>query len=435
MEAACANLGEASVGTGDVKAVEESCIEIKASSLTYTNADASPLSIDAPQWALAITYTHQNGLNQSRALTPTVTAHIDNESDSLPVISRRDSPTDGQYDLYVDVQHQELFEPSDENEAARLAGAVDTLWRQLKHVALGPAMTNGTKPVCSCKCICPAIDGVKIEPRQLMSSPDPGAEPAAAFEAMFKCIRLGSVSGQPFQAWQVGYEKPDWRIVVVGQAEFLDDLAKSNVSLDDLAGRLNARYHKLIPPYPGKVLIILFDPRNASDQPVISDAHLSRLAATMKKRLSRPQAGIPEILIFDYRDETLVDKLAPPIETVLTVGLPELFSKTTLTSSHFTVTAPSCATPAIIEGKDVMTMYAAPHLGDAVDLWKELLLFFLMLVTVVGSWTLLLSTVAYRGNWFRIREKLELAFIFPWYEPIKKVPQPSDGASSHAKDN
>jgi len=433
MGAACTSLGEAEVGTGDVKADEESCIEIKPASLTYINADSSPHSIDAPQWALTLTYTHQNGLNQSQAITPTVTAQVDNASISLPVISRHDSPTDGQYDLYVDVQHRKLFEPSDETEATRLADAVNTLWRQLKHVALDAAMPNDTMPAFSCNCVCPAIDGVKIEPRQLMSSPDPGAEPAAVFEAMFRCIRLGSDSGQPFQTWQVGYEKPNWRIVVVGQEKFLDDLAKSNISLDDLADWLNARYQKLIPSYPGKILIILFDPRNASGQPVISDARLSRLAEEMTKQLSTPQAGKPEILIADYRDEALVDKLAPPIETVLTVGLPTLFSKTTLNNLRFTVTVPPCAAPAFVEGKNVITMYDAPHPGDLVDLWQELLLFFLVLVTVVGSWTLLLSTVAYRENWFGIREKLELAFKFPWYEPTSEGSQPSDGASTRAK--
>ena len=406
---------------------EEACFDLKAAALAYTDGAA------APQWALTITYTHRNGLNQSQAITPTVTAQVDNTPISLRIISRHDSPTDGQYDLYVDVQHRGLFEPSDTDMAGQLAGAVETLWRQLKHVALDAAMPNDTKPAFSCNCVCPAINGVKIEPRQLMSSPDPGAEPATAFEAMFSCIRLGSGSGRPFQTWQVGYEKSDWRIVVVGQVEFLDDLAKPNVSLDDLAGWLNARYQKLIPSYPGKVLIILFDSRNTSDQPVIDDARLSRLAEEMMKRLSRSQAGMPEILIVDYRDEALVDILAPPIETVLTVGLPQLFSRKTLNGLSFTVNALPCPIPVTLSGTGVTTM-PAENPGDLVDLWQELSLFFLVLVTVVGSWTLLLSTVAYRWNWFGIREKLELAFIFPWYRPTNKGAQPSDGAPKNAKD-
>lgn len=411
---------------------EKSCFDLKEAALTYT------YGATAPQWALTITYSHQNGLNPSQAITPTVTVQADNASISLPVISRRDSPTDGQYDLYVDVQHQELFDPSDGNEAMQLAGAVNTLWRQLKHVALDAAMPNDTKPAFSCSCECEDTkvdEVVQIGLKEPMVSPDPGAKPAAAFAQIFNCIRSEPESGRSEQDWRTGYERPEWRIVVVGQVEILKLFRDEGLTAEKLADILFDRYAQIIAPHPTKMLIILFDPTDISDLPFIDSKRLSAIAEAMRRKSSEAQTGKPEILIVDYRDEALVDKLAPPIETVLTVGLPTLFSKTTLNNLRFTVTVPPCAAPVIVEGKDVMTMYDAPHPGDLVDLWQELLLFFLVLVTVVGSWTLLLSTVAYRENWFGIREKLELAFKFPWYEPTSEGSQPSDGASTRAKVN
>lgn len=418
------NLAGASLRS--IQSAEESCFDLKAATLAYT---AGP---PAPQWALTITYTHQDGLDQPQSIMPIVTMLVDDRPLPLSVLSRWSRPADGQYDVYVDVQHRKLFEPASADEASRLANAVGTLWQQLKHVALDAAMSSDTKPAFSCNCVCPDVHEVKIQPGKPIASPDPGSEPAAVFQDIFTCVRLGISSGKSFQQWQVGYEKPAWRIVIVGQVEFLDKLAESNSSPDDLADWLHARYQTLIASYSGKVLIFLFDPRNVSDRPIISDARLSLIAETLQKKLSEPQAGKPKILIADYRDEAIADELAPPIETVLTVGLPKLFSRTMLNRSSFDVTAPPCSISVPLAGTDVETIYTDTDSGDLVDLWKELILFFLVFVTAVGSWTLLLSTIAYRQDWFGIRGKLETAFIFPWIKPLQKSP---DGASSNAEDN